>query len=210
VNKPGIYEVPLGITMDSFIQDYGGGLRDGKKMKAVIPGGLSAPILTPDMVGKCTLDYESLAGLGSMLGSGGITVLNEDVDLIDAIYNTMRFYHHESCGQCTPCREGTGWLEKIAHRLHHGHGRADDADLLADICGNMRGRTICVLADAAAMPMQSYLKHFKGEFEKKMHGASLQERERTFRDEITPAAKKSSREDNVASVLEVGLGIGRD
>ena len=99
----------------------------------MIPGGLSAPVLTAEMVEKCTLDYESLAGLGSMLGSGGITVLDEEVDMMSAIYNTMRFYHHESCGQCTPCREGTGWLEKVAHRFHQTTAMQGDVDLLADI-----------------------------------------------------------------------------
>ncbi len=209
VNKPGVYEVPLGITMDSFINDYGGGLRGGKKMKAVIPGGLSAPVLTPEMVGKCTLDYESLAGLGSMLGSGGITVLNEDVDLVDTIYNTMRFYHHESCGQCTPCREGTGWLEKLAHRVAHGHGRQGDLELIGDVCKNMRGRTICVLADAAAMPMQGFLQHFRGEFEKKLHDKALEEKSRSFRDEMTAPAKEATRTHTAPSVLEVGLGMDR-
>ncbi|MDB5103199.1 MAG: dehydrogenase subunit [Fibrobacteres bacterium] len=208
VKKPGVYEVPLGITMREMIDQYGGGLKDGRKLKAVIPGGLSAPVLTPEMVEKCTLDYESLASLGSMLGSGGITVLDEQVDMISAIYNTMRFYHHESCGQCTPCREGTGWLEKVAHRFHHNEGHQGDVELLGDIAKNMRGRTICVLADAAAMPMQSYLQHFKKDFEAKVKETAFVEKQRTYRDEITPTAKTITATGAGPSALEVGSNQG--
>ncbi len=204
VKKPGIYEVPLGIPMREMIDVYGGGLKEGRKLKAVIPGGLSAPVLTPEMMEKCTLDYESLASLGSMLGSGGITVLDESVDMISAIYNTMRFYHHESCGQCTPCREGTGWLEKVSHRFHHNEGHEGDVELLADITKNMRGRTICVLADAAAMPMQSYLQHFKGDFIAKIKEKSFVEKARTYRDEITPTSKKISATGKGPSAMDVG------
>ncbi len=209
VKKPGVYEVPLGITMKEFIEVYGGGMIEGRTLKAVIPGGLSAPLLTPEMVEKCTLDYESLAGLGSMLGSGGITVLHDQVDLMSAIYNTMRFYHHESCGQCTPCREGTGWLEKLAHKFHEGHAHEGDVDLLGDVARNMRGRTICVLADAAAMPMQSYLQLFRGEFEKRVHEPAYTERKRTARDEITPAAKRDTVTQGGPDVLSVGMGMDR-
>ncbi len=204
VKKPGVYEVPLGIPMREMIDVYGGGLKDGRKMKAVIPGGLSAPVLTPEMVDKCTLDYESLASLGSMLGSGGITVLDEQVDMVSAIYNTMRFYHHESCGQCTPCREGTGWLEKVAHRFHHDEGHQGDVELLADICKNMRGRTICVLADAAAMPMQGFLQYFKKDFEAKIKDPAFVEKQRTYRDEISPKAKTLSATGAGPSALDVG------
>ncbi len=193
VNKPGVYEVPLGIPLTEMIEVYGGGMRGGVKLKAVIPGGLSAPVLTAAQVADVTLDYESLAKAGSMLGSGGITVLDENVDMISAIYNTMRFYHHESCGQCTPCREGTGWLEKLAHRFHHDEGREGEVDLLGDVAKNMRGRTICVLADAAAMPMQSYLQHFRADFEARVKAASWKERTRSYKDEITPKAKASAK-----------------
>ncbi|MCD6025347.1 MAG: NADH-quinone oxidoreductase, subunit [Fibrobacteria bacterium] len=209
VKKPGVYEVPLGITMREFIDVYGGGMVEGRTLKAVIPGGLSAPLLTPEMVDKCTLDYESLAGLGSMLGSGGITVLHDGVDMMSAIYNTMRFYHHESCGQCTPCREGTGWLEKLAHKHHAGHAHAGDTDLLADVAKNMRGRTICVLADAAAMPMQSYLQLFRPEFDKRVAAPEYVEKGRTARDEITPAAKRESVTHGAPGVLDVGMGMDR-
>ncbi len=209
VKKPGVYEVPLGITMKEMIEVYGGGMVECRTLKAVIPGGLSAPLLTPEMVEKCTLDYESLAGLGSMLGSGGITVLHDGVDLMSAVYNTMKFYHHESCGQCTPCREGTGWLEKLAHRFHENHAHAGDIDLLADVAKNMRGRTICVLADAAAMPMQSYLQLFRDEFEKRTHQEAYVERKRTARDEITPEAKREAVEHGATTAVNVGMGMDR-
>ena len=209
VKNPGVYEVPLGITMREMIEVYGGGLIEGRTLKAVIPGGLSAPLLTPEMVDKCTLDYESLASLGSMLGSGGITVLHDGVDLMSAVYNTMRFYHHESCGQCTPCREGTGWLEKLAHKFHGGHAHSGDVDLVGEVAKNMRGRTICVLADAAAMPMQSYLQHFRGEFEKRTHEPAHVERLRTPRDEITPTAKRESVQHGAPNVVDVGMGMDR-
>ena len=204
VKRPGVYEVPLGISMREMIDVHGGGMQDGKKLKAVIPGGLSAPILTVEMVDKCTLDYESLAGLGSMLGSGGITILDEGVDMISAIYNTMRFYHHESCGQCTPCREGTGWLEKVSHRFHRQEGHQGDIELLADISKNMRGRTICVLADAAAMPMQSYIKHFRPEFEARLKEKAAVDRQRGYQDEITPKAKRMTAEGAGPSAMDVG------
>jgi NADH-quinone oxidoreductase subunit F len=206
VKKPGVYEVPLGIRMTDFIEQHGGGLVEGRTLKAVIPGGLSAPLLTPDMVEKCTLDYESLAGLGSMLGSGGITVLHDGVDMMSAVYNTMRFYHHESCGQCTPCREGTGWLEKLAHKHHAGHAATGDADLLADVAKNMRGRTMCVLADAAALPMQSYLQHFRGDFDKRVGEPGRVDKVRSARDEITPAAKRDAVLHGAPGIADVGMG----
>jgi NADH-quinone oxidoreductase subunit F len=208
VKKPGVYEVPLGITMREMIDQYGGGLKDGRKLKAVIPGGLSAPVLTAEMVDKCTLDYESLASLGSMLGSGGITVLDEEVDMVSTIYNTMRFYHHESCGQCTPCREGTGWLEKVSHRFHHNEGHQGDVELLGDIAKNMRGRTICVLADAAAMPMQGFLQHFRKDFEGRIKETAFIEKKRSYRDEITPTAKTITATGAGPSALDVGSNQG--
>ncbi|MBX7057498.1 MAG: NADH-quinone oxidoreductase subunit NuoF [Leptospirales bacterium] len=157
VNRPGNYEVPLGTPLRHLIDECAGGVLDGKKIRAVIPGGSSTPLLTGDKIDNARMDYESLAAMGTFLGSGGIIVLDESVDMTRALYNLMRFYHHESCGQCTPCREGTGWLEKVMERLYHGHGRTEDLALLKEISGNMRGRTICPLADAAAMPMGSFL-----------------------------------------------------
>lgn len=209
VKKPGVYEAPLGTPLKEFIEVYGGGMVEGRTLKAVIPGGLSSPMLTPEMVDKCTLDYECLASFGSMLGSAGVTVLHDGVDLMSAVYNTMRFYHHESCGQCTPCREGTGWLEKLAHRFHQNRAHFGDIDLMADVAGNMRGRTICVLADAAAMPMQSYLKHFRGEFEKRVHEPAHVERRRSARDEITSEAKREVFRRGAPDMLDVGMGMDR-
>ncbi len=165
VNRPGICEVPLGTPLKDIIEKNAGGVKNGRRIKAVIPGGSSTPLIPAAKVADARMDYEGVAQLGSFLGSGAITVLDEDTDMVRAVYNLMRFYHHESCGQCTPCREGTGWLEKLVHRIYHGHGRTEDLKLINDVCGNMRGRTICALADAAVMPMTSYLKEFRSEFE---------------------------------------------
>lgn len=167
VKQPGNYEVPLGTPLMTLIDDYAGGVLDGKTIKAVIPGGSSTPLLTGARIRQANMDYESIAELGSFLGSGGITVLNEDTDMVDALWNLMRFYHHESCGQCTPCREGTGWLEKIIQRVFAGGAEGADLDLVTEITKNMRGRTICALADAAAMPAASYIAEFRPEFEQK-------------------------------------------
>jgi NADH-quinone oxidoreductase subunit F len=167
VRRPGNYEVPLGTPLIRLIEEYAGGVPSNKTIKAVIPGGSSTPLLTGGRIGQARMDYESIGELGSFLGSGGITVLNEDTDMVDALWNLMRFYHHESCGQCTPCREGTGWLEKIVKRAFAGGAEGADLDLVLEIANNMRGRTICALADAAAMPAASYIKEFRGEFEAK-------------------------------------------
>jgi NADH-quinone oxidoreductase F subunit len=163
VERPGLYETPLGIPLRELIE-LAGGVRGGKKLKAVVPGGMSSPVLTADEV-DVKMDFDSLAAAKSMLGSAGVYVMDESTCMVDALYNTLRFYHHESCGQCTPCREGTGWLEKILHRLEDGHGRTEDLKLLTDICDGMVGRTICVLADAAAMPTRSFVQKFKAEFD---------------------------------------------
>jgi len=168
ITKPGIYEIPMGTPLLELINVHGGGVRDGKKIKAVIPGGSSTPLLTGKKIEEAKLDYESLAGLGTFLGSGAITVLDEDTDMVKSVYNLMKFYHHESCGQCTPCREGTGWLEKLTSRVYHGDAVKEDLDLILDVCNQMRGRTICALADAAIMPMTSYLKEFRQEFEARL------------------------------------------
>ena len=164
VNKPGNYELPLGTPLQKIIYDCAGGVSNNKKIKAVIPGGSSTPILKSDQL-DVNMDYESLQSVGSMLGSGAITVINEDISIVDLSLNIMRFYHHESCGQCTPCREGTGWLEKIVERIRNGSGRSKDLDLILEICDNMQGKTICPLADAAAMPMRSYVNTFRHEFD---------------------------------------------
>jgi len=164
VTRPGNYEVPLG-TPFSVLLEMAGGMKDGKKLKAVIPGGSSAPVLPADVIMDLTMDYDAIAKAGSMLGSGAVIVMNEDVCMVRALERLAYFYHEESCGQCTPCREGTGWLYRIVHRIENGEGRADDLDLLTSVGNNMAGRTICALADAAVFPVRSFTKHFRNEFE---------------------------------------------
>jgi NADH-quinone oxidoreductase subunit F len=165
VQRPGTYEVPLGLPLRVLINDICGGLRPGRKLKAVIPGGSSAPVLTADEANKVTMDYEALAQMGSMLGSGAVIVLDDSNCMVDMLGVIMHFYHHESCGQCTPCREGTGWLDKITHRIQHGHGESKDIDLIKKVAEQMMGKTICALSDAAAMPAISFVTKFRDEFE---------------------------------------------
>ncbi|MBY0379830.1 MAG: NADH-quinone oxidoreductase subunit NuoF [Burkholderiales bacterium] len=163
VNRPGNFEVPLGTPFSELLQ-LAGGMRNDKKMKAVIPGGSSAPILPAEVMMQCTMDYDSIAKAGSMLGSGAVIIINEDVCMVRALERLAWFYHEESCGQCTPCREGTGWLYEIIHRIEHGEGKIEDLDLLDSIGNQMAGRTICALADAAVFPVRSFTKHFREEF----------------------------------------------
>jgi NADH-quinone oxidoreductase subunit F len=165
VERPGVYEQEFGINLWEFIEGATGGVKDGKKLKAVIPGGSSSPVLTAEEARNTILDYESIAAAGSMLGSGAIMVLSEDVCMVKALKVITRFYAHESCGQCPPCREGTFWLARIADRLERGEGKPDDLDLILDICPHMMGMTVCVLADAIAMPAKSYVEKFRSEFE---------------------------------------------
>jgi NADH-quinone oxidoreductase subunit F len=165
VQRPGNYEVPLGYPLKKLIFEDCGGMKDGRALKAVIPGGSSVPILTAAEAEAATLDYEDLAAKGSMLGSGGVIVMDETTCIVKALTNLAHFYSHESCGQCSPCREGTGWAHKILKRILAGEGARGDLDLLLKIADNMAGKTICVLADALAMPIQSYLKKFRKEFE---------------------------------------------
>ncbi|MDG1455835.1 MAG: NADH-quinone oxidoreductase subunit NuoF [Planctomycetota bacterium] len=163
VEKPGVFELPMGISLRTLIDEHAGGVWKGRKLKAVIPGGSSAHVLRAD---ECDvdMDIESLAAAGTMLGSAGVIVMDETTCMVDALLNIMRFYHHESCGQCTPCREGTGWLEKIAHRIAIGEGRMEDMDLVTEVCDRMVGKTICALADAAAFPAESIVKKFREDF----------------------------------------------
>jgi NADH-quinone oxidoreductase subunit F len=169
VNKPGIYEVPLGMNMKKFIYEVAGGIPKNKKIKAVIPGGSSCPLLTGDEI-DIAMDYDSVAKAGSMLGSGGMVVMDEDTCMVDMARRIMHFYAHESCGWCIPCREGTTWLRKILDRFHTGLGRAEDIDIIADLAKNMLGRTFCPLGDAAAMPTISIMKKWRGEFEEHLKG----------------------------------------
>jgi len=165
VKKPGVYELPMGTPLREIIYKHAGGLPDGKQLKAVIPGGSSCPILTPEEI-DVKMDYDSLAAIGSMMGSAGIVVMDETVDMVRAIYVVTRFYSHESCGQCTPCREGTGWAERILKRMVDGGGHPEDIDNLIRIANNIQGNTICPLGDAAAMPLRSYVTKFRADFEK--------------------------------------------
>lgn len=165
VTRPGNYEVPLAYPLKDMIFKIGGGMKPGRKLKAVIPGGSSAPVLTAEEVEKATLDYECLAQMGTMLGSGAIIAIDDSNCMVECLANLTHFYHHESCGQCTPCREGTGWLDKIVHSILSGKGRMSDIDLLVKVADNMKGRTICALSDAAALPVLSFVQKFRGEFE---------------------------------------------
>lgn len=165
VVKPGTYEVPLAMPLRTLINDVCGGLKPGRKLKAVIPGGSSAPVLTAEEANKVNMDYESLATAGSMLGSGAVIVMDDSNSMVDMLGVIMHFYHHESCGQCTPCREGTGWLNKIVHRIVDGHGESKDIDLIKKVSEQMMGKTICALSDAAAMPAISFVTKFRDEFE---------------------------------------------
>lgn len=165
VVKPGNFEVPLGIPLKDVIYNLCGGLKPGRKLKAVIPGGTSAPVLTAEEAERATLDYECLASMGSMLGSGAITIIDDSRCMVDLLQVISHFYHHESCGQCTPCREGTGWMAKIVESIVHGKGRLQDIDTLCKIADNMKGKTICALSDAAALPVLSFVPKFRSEFE---------------------------------------------
>ena len=177
INKPGVYEIELGLPVEEFLYSdaYCGGIRNGLKLKAVVAGGSSVPILPGEMLLKTAkgeprlMSYESLSdggfATGTMLGSGGFIVMDETTSIVKNLFTFTRFYHHESCGQCSPCREGTGWMEKVLHKILDGHGTMEDIDLLWDIQGKIEGKTICPLGDAAAWPVASAIRHFRDEFE---------------------------------------------
>jgi NADH-quinone oxidoreductase subunit F len=168
VNKPGVYEVPTGVLLTELIDNYGGGMLEGKKLKALIPGGSSTMILRAEQVPGVSMDADSLKAAGSSVGTAGMIVMNEETDLIRVITRITKFYYHESCGQCTPCREGTGWLWKILKRFETGDATMNDIDLLLDVANNIEGNTICALGDAAAWPVQSMIKRFREEFERRV------------------------------------------
>ncbi|NYT76687.1 NADH-quinone oxidoreductase subunit NuoF [Alcaligenaceae bacterium] len=163
VRLPGNYEVPLG-TPFSKLLELAGGLREGRTLKAVIPGGSSAPVLPADIMMQTNMDYDSIAKAGSMLGSGAVIVMDDTRCMVKSLMRLSYFYFEESCGQCTPCREGTGWLYRMVERIENGEGRPEDMEVLDSVAHNMMGRTICALADAAAMPVRSFVKHFRDEF----------------------------------------------
>ena len=164
VNEPGNFEVPLGTAFADLLE-MAGGVKDGKALKAVIPGGSSVPVVPGDIMMRTDMDYDSIAKAGSMLGSGAVIVIADGTCMVKVLANLAHFYAHESCGQCTPCREGTGWLARVLDRIRSGKGRPEDLDLLDSVAGRIGGRTICALGDAAAMPVQSFLKHYRHEFE---------------------------------------------
>jgi len=164
VNNPGNFEIGMGTPFSELLA-MAGGVKDGRKLKAVIPVGSSVPVLPGEIMMDLTMDYDSIAKAGSYLGAGSVIVMDDTVCMVRALERLSYFYFEESCGQCTPCREGTGWLYRVIHRIEHGQGRPEDLDLLESVAGNIMGRTICALGDAAAMPVQGMLKHFRNEFE---------------------------------------------
>ncbi len=164
VNKPGNYELPLGFPLMDLINDVCGGMKDGKALKAVIPGGSSVPILNAEECANCTLDYEGVQAAGSMLGCASVIVMDENTDIVKQVRRMVQFYSHESCGQCTPCREGTAWMTKILKRIEDGRGTEDDLQTLLDMGKQMTGTTICVLSDSAAAPVESSIHKFKDEY----------------------------------------------
>ena len=166
VNKPGVYELPTGTLLTDIIYEVCGGVPGNKKIKAVIPGGSSMPPLRGDEIEGVRMDEESLKPLGTHIGTGGIMVMDEDTDIVKIALRISHFYHHESCGQCTPCREGTGWMEKILHRIEQGDATSKDLDLIVSVANNIEGRTVCALGDAAAWPIRGFVTKFRDEFEK--------------------------------------------
>jgi len=164
VNKPGNFEVPLG-TPFSELLEMAGGMRDGRKLKAVIPGGSSAPVIPGDIMMDVNMDYDSIQNAGSMLGSGAVIVMDDTNCMVKVLDRISYFYYEESCGQCTPCREGTGWMHRVIHRIETGSGKPEDLALLEDVAAKIAGRTICALGDAAAMPVASFIEHFRDEFQ---------------------------------------------
>jgi NADH-quinone oxidoreductase subunit F len=170
INKPGVYELRLGFPVRQMIEEVGGGMRNGKKLKAFVPGGSSCPVLTAAELEGATMDYDSMAARKTMLGSGGVIVIDEDTCMVKSALRLIRFYAHESCGWCIPCREGTTWLRKLLERFHGGAGGTTDINLIGDVARSILGRTFCPLGDAAAMPILSIVEKFRGEFEDHLNG----------------------------------------
>ncbi len=173
VNKPSNFEVPMGTPFKDLLE-MAGGVREGGKLKAVIPGGSSTPVLTAEVAMGMTMDYDGIDKAGSMLGAGSVIVMDDSTCMVEALTRLAHFYYDESCGQCTPCREGTGWLYRVLKRIMDGNGKADDIDLLLGVQDKIMGNTICALGDAAAMPVESFLRNFREEFEYYIeHGKSM-------------------------------------
>jgi len=170
VKKPGVYELPMGTSLREIIYNHAGGIKDDKKLKAVFPGGISTPVLPADNI-DCPMDFVSMQKFGSMLGSGAVIVMDESVCMVKVAHRALKFFEHESCGKCVPCREGTGWIRKILERIENGMGRAGDVELLSDVAGIMLGRTFCPLGDGAAGMLMSVIKHFRSELEEHIKSA---------------------------------------
>jgi NADH-quinone oxidoreductase subunit F len=164
VRKPGIYELPMGTKLSVIIYDHAGGMRDGKKLKAVVPGGMSAPVLKADEL-DLPMDFDSLVGAGSMLGSAAVIVIDQETPMLEVLKAVTKFYSHESCGQCTPCRIGTSWIDKIVRRMAEGRGRREDIDTIVRLASNIKGKTLCPMGDAAALPILSLCQKFRAELE---------------------------------------------
>ncbi len=173
VERPGVYELPMGVSFRELLEEHCGGVWRGRQLKAMVPGGSSTPVLTAEEAMAVNMDFDSLAAAGSMFGSAAVIVMDETTDMVKVALNLMRFYHHESCGQCTPCREGCGWLEKILARFYEGRGRAEDLDTILDICDNIAFKTVCPLGDAARMPTESYVRKYRDEFLARVPGGAL-------------------------------------
>ena len=165
VENPGVYEAEFGVSMMEYINHFGGGIKNGKKLKALIPGGVSCGVLTAAECENLTLDYEALRSVGSSLGTGGMILMDEDTDMVEALKNILEFYHEESCGQCTPCREGTGWSDKLVAKILDKRATSADIEKLLDIADTMNGKTICVFAPAVSAVIVSFVEKFRDEFE---------------------------------------------
>jgi NADH-quinone oxidoreductase subunit F len=187
IKKPGVYEFPMGINLKELIFDHCGGVPEGRKLKAVIPGGASAPMLTPEEI-DIPLNFDALMKAGSMLGSAGIIVLDDSVCIVDAVWRLAKFFAHESCGQCTPCREGCNWMESILDRIERGDGRQQDADLLLDMSDNIGGKSLCALGDAAIGPVISSVRKFRKEYEHHVTQKTCLPETRRYRRLDTPVA----------------------
>ena len=171
VENPGNFEIPMGTPFKDLLE-MAGGVWKGRKLKAVIPGGSSVPVLPAEIIMQVNMDYDALRNAGSAVGAGSVIVMDETTDMVKILERLSYFYHEESCGQCTPCREGTGWLFRIIKRINDGRGTMEDLDTLLDVANRIEGRTICALGDAAAWPVQSFLKHYRHEFEAKIEKAA--------------------------------------
>jgi NADH-quinone oxidoreductase subunit F len=178
VLRPGVYEVPQGIPMRALIDDLGGGMRDGRRIRGIQPGGSSSQFLTPEMIDACTLDAESIAALGSMAGSGAVIVIDEEQCIVEYTSRLADFYYRESCGKCTPCREGTFWLHRMVRRIEAGGGRPEDVELIVDVCNNIDGKSLCALGEAAAWPIRSSVQRFEADYRAHVdaHGCPHKER----------------------------------